>query len=119
MRINRGIAAGLAVLLGICAFVNLRTHEFGNEQAANDRQTVDCLTSQLTRSEKQRIAQFAAAHDREALHVAYMGIFPRCVVRRDQWARSDLLLMNARQVLKYDPEFKRMVAAGSLTTTQR
>lgn len=106
-------------MLGAGALANWRTQDFGAAQATNDRQTVDCLTNQLTREEKQRIAQLTAEHAREAVRAVYMGIFPRCVVRRDQWERSSLLIMNARTVLKYDPEFKQMLAVGSLIATKR
>jgi hypothetical protein len=119
LKINRGIAVGLAVLMGAGMFVHWRTRDFDNAQAANDRETVDCLTGKLARSEKQRIARLTAAHDGEAIRVAYLGILPRCVVRRDQLARSDLLIRGARQVLKYDPEFQRMLAASSLVAAQQ
>jgi hypothetical protein len=116
---KRGIVVGVCLLLLIIGVINWRTKNYGDAQAAIDRQTVDCLAKQLTQDEKERIAQFTAAHDREAIRVAYTGIFQRCVVRRDQWARSDLLILSARQVLKYDPEFKRMLEAGSVIGAQR
>ena len=119
MKINRGIAVSVAVLMGAVAFIHWRTRDFDNAQAVNDRETVGCLTGQLARNEKQRIARFTAAHDHEAIRVAYQEILPRCVVRSDQWARSDLLITSARQVLKYDPEFQRMLAASSLVAARQ
>jgi hypothetical protein len=110
------VAVCLLTLIGV---LHWRTKDYGDAQATIDRQTVDCLTKQLTRDEKQRIANSTAVHDREAIRVAYMGIFPRCVVRRDQWARSDLLILSARQVLKYDQEFKQMLAEGALNAALR
>ncbi len=109
--------AGLGFLLLVGVFATWRTEDFGDEQAANDRQLVNCLASQLTHEGKQQIAQFAAMHDSEAIRSAYGTIFPRCVVRSDQWARKEILIRSARQVLKSDPEFQRMVMVASSTNS--
>jgi hypothetical protein len=104
---------GLGLLLLVGVFVISRTEDFGDEQAANDRQLVDCLTNQLTHEEKQQIAQDTAVHDSEAIRSIYVGLLPRCVVRDDQWERKGILITTARQALKSDPEFQRMVSAAS------
>jgi hypothetical protein len=111
---KRGIWIGLGILV-LIGVAHWYTQDFDDAQAATDRQTVNCLTTQLTQDEKQRLAQFTAVHDRESIHAVFEGVLPRCVVRGDQWERSTALVTSARQILRYDPEFKRMVAAGSLT----
>jgi hypothetical protein len=107
----REIGIGVSVVLVIAALANWRSRDDDSLQAATDRETVDCLTHQLTRAEKQRIAHFTAMHDSDSIRSIYAGIFPRCVVRNDQWDRSGSLIVTARQALKDDPEFRRLLRA--------
>jgi hypothetical protein len=91
----------------------------GSARATIDRETVDCLTSELTRDEKLRIAQVTDEHNVEATRSAYGDVFSRCVVRFDQVERQDILIGVARQALNQDQEFKRMLIAPRLISAQR
>lgn len=107
------MCASLAV-----GIVKCRLDDLGSAEAVTDRQTVDCLTSTLTRDEKYRIARLSVEHNNEALRAVYQSIFPRCVVRSDQAERQDNLMRIARKVLNHDPEFQRMLSDPHLVPTQ-
>ncbi|SAK44546.1 hypothetical protein AWB79_00841 [Caballeronia hypogeia] len=110
----RGTCIALGAVLVITGFTFYHSSDFETASAAMDRQTVDCLTSGLTRDEKVRIARLTAAHDREGLRPVYTDILSRCVVRSDQWDRRPQLVTSARQALSHDPEFRQLLTASTM-----
>ncbi|SAL42598.1 hypothetical protein AWB71_02223 [Caballeronia peredens] len=109
----------LGAVLVVTGFTFYRSPEFDAAQASMDRQTVDCLTRELTHDEKSRIAQLTAAHDREGLRPIYTVVLSRCIVRSDQWDRRPQLVTSARQILSQDYEFRQLVNASTLELARR
>jgi hypothetical protein len=72
----------------------------------------------VTREEKRLIAKFTAANDFDSLWKVYEGVFPRCVVRSDQWERKGRLMTYGWQSLAYDPEFDQMRKASEQVGTR-
>ncbi|KAK44979.1 hypothetical protein BG58_21680 [Caballeronia jiangsuensis] len=107
------------MVLVITGITFYHSSDFDNAQAAMDRQTVDCLTRELTRDEKVRIARLTAVHDREGLRPIYSDVLARCVVRSDQWDRRPQLVTSARQTLSQDPEFRQMLNASTMELARR
>jgi hypothetical protein len=112
-----GLALGAAIVAA--GFVSYDEEDFIAAQAATDRETVDCLTQQLTHDEKVSIARLSAEHDNENMRRVYGDIFARCVIRNDQWDRRSQLVTSARQSLSLDKEFRAMLYASTMGPSRR
>jgi len=119
LKINRAIIGAVAVLLVVGAAVSGHIEDSGSEQAASDRQLVDCLTKQLTYEEKRKLAQLASVHDSDSIRFFFTAMIPHCIVRDDQRERAGALIVSARQVLRSDPDFQRMVMAASIAPVRQ
>jgi hypothetical protein len=115
----RWAGAALGAVIVFAGFTRYYEEDFNVAQAATDRETVDCLTHQMTHAEKLRIAHLTAAHDLESQRPVYTDILARCVLRADQWDRRSQLVAGARQSLSYDAEFKQMLGASTMELAQR
>ncbi|SAK54954.1 hypothetical protein AWB77_01580 [Caballeronia fortuita] len=115
----RGLCVALGAALAVTGVTLYHSPDFDAAQAAMDRQAVDCITRELTRDEKSRIARLTAVHDRDAVHPLYDDVFARCVVRSDQWERRAQLETSARQSLSHDPEFMQMLNASTMKLATR
>ncbi|WP_250502388.1 hypothetical protein [Caballeronia sp. AZ7_KS35] len=113
MKIMRVVRVGLCALMAI-AVTRFCTQDSESAQAEIDRQTVNCLTSELTSEEKYRMAQLADEHNMEATRSVYDEVFSRCIVRLDQVDRQETLIRTAQQALNHDPEFQRMLRVRGL-----
>jgi hypothetical protein len=115
----RWAAAALGAMIVVAAFSLYDEEDFSTAQAATDRETVGCLTQEMTHDEKLRIAHLTAAHDRESQRPIYTDILARCILRADQWERRSQLVAGARQSLSYDTEFRQMLGASTIELAQR
>jgi hypothetical protein len=119
--LNKIRCASLA-LGAVIVFAGLTSYyeeDFSTAQAATDRETVACLTQQMTPDEKVRIARLTAAHDSESQRPIFTDILSRCVLRADQWDRRSQLVSSARQSLSYDAEFRQLVSASTMEVARR
>jgi hypothetical protein len=92
------------VLIGGAAAVWLSPN-YDDAQATTDRQTVNCMVSQLTPSDKQQLAHFADTNDSDAQWHVYDQVFEDCAVRGDQRERKRELVESAWRVLSSDRDF--------------
>lgn len=107
---------GLSTVLALGTAAVLLAQGFDEVRASSDRETVNCLVSQVTPEEKMRFAQFSARHDFESVRHAYDSVFPRCALSVDQEERKEILMRNAWRVFSRDADFRRMRSAASFTT---
>jgi hypothetical protein len=112
-----GLALGAAFVAA--SYAGYDDEDFIAAQAATDRETVDCLTRQLTYDEKLSIARLSAEHDNENMRRVYTDIFVRCVIRNDQWDRRAQIVASARQTLAHDNEFRAMLYASTMGPSRR
>jgi hypothetical protein len=112
-----GVALGAVIV--IAGFSRYYDEDFTMAQAATDRETVECLTRQMTHDEKVRIALLTAAHDVESQRPIYTDVLARCVLRADQWDRRSQLVRGARQSLSDDSEFRQIVSASTMEIARR
>lgn len=115
----RGACIALGAVLAVGGFIRYYDRDFDDAQVATDRETVDCLTHQLTREEKASIARLSAGHDDANVRRMYTDVLSRCVLRADQWDRRAQLVTSARQSLSYDSEFRQMLDASTMTPARR
>lgn len=118
MRVTHWVGAGLCAVLVCGAGAIWLTGRLEAAQGNADSNTVGCLAQRLTHEEKQLIAKFTALDDLDSLWKVYEGVFPRCVVRSDQWERKRRLMTYGRQSLAYDPEFEQMRRANMQLASQ-
>ncbi|WGS49511.1 hypothetical protein LFL96_17405 [Paraburkholderia sp. D15] len=100
---------GWAVGIGVAGAVTVAlVPDYDEARAGTDRQTIDCMSSQLTLDDKRRIAGFADANDFDSLWRVYDRVFPDCMVRSDQRDRKANLESSAWQLLSSDSDFLRL-----------
>jgi hypothetical protein len=106
-----GIGVVAAVAVGVVAM--WVAPNFDDAQADTDRQTIDCLTSRLSREDRASIAQFADKNDYDSLWHVFDRVFPDCAVRGDQRDRKAQIEAAAWRILSSDAEFMRMREANA------
>ncbi|WP_233803573.1 hypothetical protein [Paraburkholderia sp. HP33-1] len=106
-----GIGVVVAIVAGVV--VTWVAPDFDEAQATTDRQTIDCLTTRLTREDRADIARFADRNDNDSLWRVYDRVFPDCAVRGDQRDRKGQLEASAWRILSSDPDFMRMREANA------
>jgi hypothetical protein len=115
MRVNKKWALGVTALLVAGAGAAMWWDD--REETARsivDGDTVVCLMQNLSPAEKREIASLSNRPDYQPFYAAYSKVFPRCVLRGDQWERKDRLTFAALQVLlSTDKEFGRMKDASA------
>ncbi|WP_248295152.1 hypothetical protein [Paraburkholderia sp. UYCP14C] len=113
MRIIKWVGVGVVAAIVVGVVATWVAPNFDEAQATTDRQTIDCLTVHLSRSDRADIARFADKNDYDSLWHVFDRVFPDCAVRGDQRDRKAELEAAAWRILSSDRDFTRMREANA------